>query len=288
MVNYKLKKFNQIFHFRDFNRFLFFSNNLQVLSILNFNLKAYLFTKKLKISLQNTYVQSLYSGFSYLNFNFLKGSSFEILISSSYLGLKVYKSKLKTIIKNSYNIPFPVLIRCLNVEIDSWYMDCGYFASSSYLIFLDFYLYRLLWKFCRRLHPRRPSSWIFEKYWKNYSGKFRFSAFDPLKGSYYFLNSHFDVYKPLKKLSITISPYDFRDRKKSSCDFFKKVRSQFHSVYGVLFDIQRGLCPFCNNFFSYFNIKDVGIYQLSSFTKIKNTSRSCFGLILVHRSCLIF
>ena len=55
---------------------------------------------------------------------------------------------------------------------------------------LDVYLYRLLWKWAKRRHPRRNNTWIYSKYWKVFGGIWSFYVVNNLNGELTFLNSH--------------------------------------------------------------------------------------------------
>lgn len=274
--------------FRVFNKFLFFSTNLKILSVLNVNLFRFTLNRGLVVIPQKIYFDSLYSGFFFDDWYFLRDSASVLFCKPNYLNIKLYKCKLKTVIKKSSQISPYYLIKLLNFQINEWFTEIGFFASSSTLaLSLDFYLYKLLWKWSKRLHPRRPNGWIFEKYWKNISGSFKFFSLNPLTGYVYFLASHLISNKFSKVLPSSISMFDFRDRKKLSSDLFKKIRSKLFGVYGVLFDIQRGVCPCCNQFFNNYNLKSFRVLNLSSLTNVRNNLSYSSHLILIHRSCTL-
>lgn len=278
MYSCNLKDFNNIFFFRNSNRILFFSDNIKVLSVLNFCFKTYILSRNLKISKEQSYIGSIYSGFSFLDWSFYKSLNSNVFFTPSYLSVKKYRCKLKMLVKNFSNVSCLNLVKSLNVEINEWREKFNIASSYCYAAnFLDFYVYKLLWKWCKRFHPRRPNFWIFEKYWKNISGKFSFFSIDISTGRFCFLSSHssFDVY--LKTLPASVCIFDFRDRKKIYSDLFKRTRVKFYGVYGVLFDSQKGICPRCNNLLFRYNSQSFRIIQLSSSIRP--------GLVLVHDYC---
>jgi RNA-directed DNA polymerase len=89
--------------------------------------------------------------------------------------LKIQKTKLKSVIKNFNNLPVIKLIKYLNLLISNWsniynLTDFLYDTCNE----LDIYLNKLLWKWARRRHPRRPNVWIYSRYWKCFLGKWKF------------------------------------------------------------------------------------------------------------------
>lgn len=79
-----------------------------------------------------------------------------------------YKVILKSIIKNSYNLPIFKVVKKINKEIINW-NNKRYCSVDCLNLELDLYLYKLLWKFVRRSHSRRGKIWVYNKYWKNCS-----------------------------------------------------------------------------------------------------------------------
>lgn len=81
-----------------------------------------------------------------------------------------HKSKLKLLVKDSYNSSIFSLIDLLNKEVDS-FVDCFSFLPTYVFLSkeLDCYLYKLLWKLMKRRHPRRSRTWVFSKFWKFFS-----------------------------------------------------------------------------------------------------------------------
>ena len=60
---------------------------------------------------------------------------------------------------------------------------------------LDIFLYKLLWNSLRRIHPRRPKTWIYNKYWIFKEGFSHFFIYDVVRFKLVFLNLHslFDI-----------------------------------------------------------------------------------------------
>lgn len=281
--SYAVNNFNSFFFFRDFNKFVFLSLNIKGLRFLSFNLRCFSFGKRFNLHFDNGSVRSLYYGFSLSNFLFFKGSSNKIYFLISAFALRQYKYRLKTLVKTSVNCLS--LVKSLNFEVGFWikeFKDVNFFTEVAFS--LDFYVYKLLWKFCKRLHPRRSNSWIFIRYWKQVSGKFKFFYTDPFNGKTFFLLSHVQTIVIKKRIPFTISVFSFYDKSKIYSDWFIKLRESFKGIYGILFDLQRGVCPCCGKLFFQFDLTNLRILHVKN--SVVNSNKA-LNFLLVHRSCFL-
>ena len=142
--------------------------------ILNSGFHAFLKSRGFLPTFNLKPVKSVYFGLSFGNRFFLKTSTNVVFSLVNNSELKQYKCRLKTLVKSSYDFNCLQLIKSLNSCIVSWSKEFGstsFYTSLS--VSLDFYLYKLLWTWCKRFHPRRTNSWIFERYWTYISGRFR-------------------------------------------------------------------------------------------------------------------
>lgn len=279
---YNIYGLASVFFIRESNKFLFFSEDIKSISILNNNLKFFIESKGVTMFFKNVSIRSVYSGFFVSNYFFEKKANNQVYFSVNDLVLKKYKYELKSIIKSSINCLS--LINSINFHISLWVQKFKFVNFYKNIAFsLDFYLYKLLWRWARRFHPRRPNLWIFERYWKNISGRFKFFFFNPLNNKSIFLISHYTSSINLKRFPYSISGFNLFDKSKISYDLFKKLRSEFKGIYGILFDSQKGICPFCNKSFFDFGMVRLKVCHFSGFTFKLNYP---FNLVLVHSSCL--
>lgn len=267
------------FHKRD--EILLFSINVKRLKFLNSSLKYFMKFNISNLIPKNSLVKSFYSGVSFLNWFFYKNYKNTIYSSVNFLFIKQYKAKMKTFIKTCYNLVS--LVKGLNKKILWWIKQFSNVSCFNDLsLFLDFYLHKLLWRWCKRFHPRRPNSWIFNRYWKNVSGRFKFFSTNTLTAKNLFLLSHNIIPVTRKVFPCSISIFELRDKSKFQYDLFRKFRGLFPGIYGVLFDIQRGICPFCNKVLIYFDLNYLCISYIS-ISKLNDRKISKF--FLVHRNC---
>lgn len=195
--------------------------------------------------------------------------------------IRKYKIKLKTIVKNSNNLDLIIMLKKINFEISIWIK----FYSFSYQMLdisteLDLYIYKVLWRFVKRCHPRRTSSWVYYKYWKNFSGIWKFTVYDFLKGKFYFLSSHKKLKKNFFYLPLSLNVFDSYNSKKLNSSVYKKYQSSFISFYLFIYNRQKGLCFCCKKTL---NFKTFKLVNISNFMNKKVNFIS--NLYLFHSYC---
>ena len=157
-----------------------------------------------------------------------------------------YLQKLKNIVKASLGLSIISLIISLNKEINNWLVSYSYYFDISQKKELDLYVYKLLWKFFKKCHPRRSNTWIYSKYWKIVFGVPKVFAFDGTTGKFYFLKSHSKVNLNNYCLPLFLHPFNKMSYKKLFSVLFKKSRGYFYGACKFLFIKQKGLCFSCN------------------------------------------
>jgi hypothetical protein len=227
---------------------------------------------------------SLFSmNFSVLDFTFikLKDSIVYCLFSKDYM--RTYKLRLKLLIKNYYfNFSNIYFLKQINKLIFYWsisynYINCLFDVWSN----LDVYLYKLLWYSVRRRHPRRPNTWIYSKYWRFFSGFYRFFFLNSITGGFCVLRSHFylDIY--LCRVPLSSSFYSFFDKKKITFFAFNRFKYSFLGLFKYFWFKQRGLCYICHRIFDSVDFNAIKIFNMNHMTN--NLS----SYSLVHSYCCI-
>jgi RNA-directed DNA polymerase len=191
-----------------------------------------------------------------------------------------YKIKLKLIIKNSFSLAVFQLISLVNNSIFFWMnsftiLDC----FSDICGALDVYLYKLLWKWAKRRHPRRPNTWIFNKYWKYFSGQWKFFCLKSTTGNVYILKSHFIKNILFLRLPYSINVLNLFNLKKVNKFFFRSFGSFFLEVFKFLWCKQKGICFLCHRNLVIIDVNSVSLYYLSKNKVLLS------NLALVHSYC---
>nr|YP_009540948.1 RoaA [Lepocinclis tripteris]AYQ93356.1 RoaA [Lepocinclis tripteris] len=229
----------------------------------------------------NFSIASFYDGFNFASWKFLftRNNVFKGVLSLD--NLKSYKIKLKNVLKISLRLGPLSMIKLLNYNITNWKNS---FSSSddsfSIIRVLDIFLYKLLWKWAKRRHPRRSSTWVFSKYWKKddsliYS---QFFLVDYTAGKFLFLLTHSDSKKKTFSLPSMINVHLFQNYNKFGLTWFRKNFASLQNLYKVLWKKQSGLCFCCKSFFSLIDTKFLKVSKL-----VSNSGE--IKIILLHKYC---
>nr|YP_009503371.1 roaA [Euglena clara]AXA45463.1 roaA [Euglena clara] len=110
----------------------------------------------------------------------------------------------------------------------------------------DFYLYKSLWKFVKKFHPRRSNKWIYLKYWKNFGGLWKFLSI--YNGKVYILKAHSCFVGQIKtyRFPASLSIFNSKHYRKRLFLLLKKTCVDFKSTFGVLYNRQKGVCYVCH------------------------------------------
>lgn len=238
--------------------------------------------RNVEIRKNNIYISTVSKGFDLLGWNFSRNFSLSLNCSVSKDNIRGHKRKLKNIIKGSYNSNIIDTLKLVNGVITRWtsrYSLSDSWHSTSFE--LDLFLYKLFWRAVKRYHPRRPNTWIHNKYWKFFSGLWRFTIFDPKKKRNYFLKSHnklssgnVNFYRVPKSLGV----FYIYNQRKLLFILFRRTKTFFSGISKILYIKQRGLCFICRRPF-FFN--DFKVVYYSSLQKKKKSN-----LIITHPFCI--
>lgn len=130
-------------------------------------LSEFLLPRGLELHPEKTKIVHINEGFNFLGWTFVKGQNGYLQRLISKQAQQDHKARLRDLVKNSKNKSPSTLIDDLNPIIRRW---CNYHRCCSRIWSVwnntNQYLYRLLWKWTRKRHTRRPRPWIYDKYWK--------------------------------------------------------------------------------------------------------------------------
>lgn len=195
----------------------------------------------------------MFSVFKRNNVSFVSYKFFVSPYSFIYIYLKSslkkeYKRKIKNLINTMSNYNIDKLLIKLNYEIRDWNQKSGFFfLDHKNFRDLDLYLYKLLWKFVKKCHPRRSNTWIYSKYWKRSSRIWKFSYYSLVDKKFYFLDSHEYISTNLNYFPFLLNIYKKYNYKILFNILFYKSRVFFKGVNKVLYYKQKGLCKYCLN-----------------------------------------
>lgn len=253
-----------------------FGFDVEKLHHFNFVFKQFLVKKSFKLVKECFDLNSIYKGFNFNGWKFLLVNKGLFWCNVSIQNVKDFKFRLKILVKNVSNSGFPNLVNSINTEICRWINIYG-FSDFILNIKLDisFYLYRLLWNLVKKRHPKRPRTWIYNKYFVKVFGKWRFFVFDSSIGKSYFLHFSFFSAKKFYFHPFSLDLFNTFNLMKLNKIFFKKYNVFENSILKLLWKQQLGLCFVCSR----------SLWPISSLTLKVYFSGKFFGTKLVHNYC---
>ena len=123
----------------------------------------FLSKRGLELSEEKTLITHINDGFDFLGVN-IKMYKDKLLTKPSKKNFKVIVDKIRKVIKENPSMKQEILIRKLNPIITGWINYQKYNVSSKAFEKLDYEVYKCLWKWCVRRHPKKSRKWIAKKY----------------------------------------------------------------------------------------------------------------------------
>lgn len=130
-------------------------------------LVEFLAKRGLELSEEKTVITHIDDGFDFLGFNIKKFKGV-LLTQPSKKCVKKFLDGIRYTIDSNKSCRQETLIRLLNPKITGWtnYYRCG--ASSKTFQRVDDQIFRKLWQWAKRRHPKKGKSWIANKYFHFY------------------------------------------------------------------------------------------------------------------------
>lgn len=210
-------------------------------------LSEFLLPRGLELHPDKTKIVHINDGFNFLGWTFVKGQNGYLQRLISKDSQQAHKAKLRDLVKNSGNKPASALISDLNPVIRGW---CNYHRCCSGIGSVwsktNQYLYRLLWKWARKRHPRQSRVWIYDKYWKRVDKRLTFVAHSDKDLTHYKMTPYRFTTLPIRRLKgetnvflLTNKEYIYKIWN------IKKVNLEA-GLRQTLWRGQKGICPCCN------------------------------------------
>jgi Retron-type reverse transcriptase len=217
-------------------------------------IRNFLATRGLELSEEKTLITHIDNGFDFLGCNIRKYNG-KLLIKPSKKNMKSVLDKIRALIKRNRTVKQELLIRKLNPIIQGWVNYQRYNVSGAAFSYLDYQIFKCLWDWCKRRHPKKGKRWIVNKYFRRINNRsWTFSVPTHKK---------MDSGKPLLlklvyatdtkitrfiKIRAKSNPFDEQDAQYFMERASAKMRNSLKGKKGLtsIFRRQGGLCPVCN------------------------------------------
>lgn len=122
----------------------------------------------LTLSMEKTRIVHIDDGFDFLGWNFRKYSG-TLLIKPSRKNADAFYRKVKEVISSHKTVRQETLIRLLNPLLRGWANYHHPVVAKEAFSRMDHLLFRAIWRWAKRRHPKKKAIWIRKKYFRSES-----------------------------------------------------------------------------------------------------------------------
>lgn len=201
----------------------------------------------LELSKEKTVITHITDGFDFLGCN-IRWYKDKLLTKPSKKNYKAIVDKVRSIIKSNATCRQEDLIRQLNPVIRGWVNYQKYNVSHEAFERFDFDVWRCLWRWCYRRHPKKGKKWIAKRYFRQISTRsWTFCA--TTKDGFalkliYATDTHITRFLKTKSEA---TPFDSRweeyFEERDTMRMMREIKGR--KKINALYKMQNGICPHC-------------------------------------------
>lgn len=174
--------------------------------------ESFLRVRGLFLSQEKTKITHINKGFDFLGINVRKYGS-KLVMKPAKSGVKRLLTDIRAVIKKNGTAKTDSLLRLLNPKIRGWANYYQHVCSKETFGYVDYCIFKSIWRWAKRRHPKKSMDWIKRKYFRSdESNNWIFFAKAKGKGG---KTSNLDLVKmsktPIKrhvKIQAKATPYD--------------------------------------------------------------------------------
>jgi RNA-directed DNA polymerase len=126
--------------------------------------EQYMKERGLELSQEKTHITHITTGFDFLGQNIRKYQDGKVLVKPSKKNVKTFLAKIRKLIKENAQATAGNLIVQLNPKIRGGANYHRHVSSKQTFVKVDDAIFRALWQWAKRRHPKKPGRWVKEKY----------------------------------------------------------------------------------------------------------------------------
>ncbi|OEE64088.1 group II intron reverse transcriptase/maturase [Enterovibrio norvegicus FF-454] len=126
---------------------------------------AFMAERGLTLSNEKTFVTHIEEGFDFLGQNVRKYNG-KMLIKPSKKNVKTFLKNIRDYLNSHKTVPAAAIIAKLNPMIRGWCNYHRWICASETFKYVDYRIWKMLWRWCRRIHSNRRKRWVKDKYFK--------------------------------------------------------------------------------------------------------------------------
>ncbi|GGO66263.1 group II intron reverse transcriptase/maturase [Bowmanella pacifica] len=245
--------------------------------------EVFMAERGLKLSQEKTLITHVSEGFDFLGQN-LRSYNGKLLIKPSRKNLRNVLGKLKGIVTGNKTATAGNLIMMLNPILKGWANYHRHVVAKETFNYVDYRMWTMLWKWCRRRHKNRGYRWIKGKYFKSMGNRNWVFSGELGKGNFSRLTYTMDT--PIKrhiKMKAEANPYlpEFEEYFEQRLERAWKDSMHGRNKLLTLWLRQRKRCVMCH----YLITKETGWNIHHIVERVKGGSDKLSNLVLLHPNC---
>jgi RNA-directed DNA polymerase len=254
-------------------------------------IEAFLAERGLILSAEKTKITHIDEGFDFLGQNLRKYNG-KLLIKPSQKNTAAFLNKVREIVKGNKQARQLSVIQQLNPVIRGWVNYHKHVVAKDAFQSVDFEIWRLLWQWAKRRHPKKNRYWIKNRYFKDMGSRAWVFAtelddFDNSDGeATRLVKLVYAGETPIKrytKVRAEANPYDrqWETYFEGRMDSKMKVALEGRRKVLQLWRNQNGKCPICNERIS----KETGWNTHHLVRRVDGGKDGLSNLVLLHPNC---
>ena len=132
--------------------------------------EAFMAERGLSLSAEKTLLTHVSAGFDFLGQN-VRNYGGKLLIKPAHKNVTAFLAKVKAIVDECRAASASLLIRRLNPVIRGWVNYHRSIVAKQTFNYVDYRIWKLLWRWCRRRHGNRHKRWVKGKYFKRVAAR---------------------------------------------------------------------------------------------------------------------
>lgn len=247
--------------------------------------KVFMAERGLQLSEEKTLITHIDQGFDFLGQNIRKYHG-KMIIKPSGKSVKNFLAGIRDLLHRHKTVPAAAIIRWLNPKIRGWCNYHRWICASETFKYVDYRIWKMLWRWCCRIHGNRSKRWIRWKYFKTVEKRNWVFSAPKLggKGEYYRLlaatSIKVDKHVKIKALANCYMPEDEQYFEQLMVQRWKKSNAGQQKLISLALR-QKGKCPICQQTFKVGDTWDVHHIQ----RKVDGGSDAVSNLMLLHLNC---
>lgn len=133
--------------------------------------EEFLRARGLELSAEKTRVTHIEEGFDFLGQNLRRYSNGKLLIKPSRKNIHTFLENVREVIRRAQATPTWQLITKLNRIIRGWAMYHGHVNSKRIFSRVDYAIFKALWQWALKRHPRKGKRWVMRRYFARRGGR---------------------------------------------------------------------------------------------------------------------